>query len=198
MARRQYVAAIKAYQEGPKDSAVLWNKIGMAYQHLFAIDEARSDYQKALHLRHRYPEVLNNLGTISFMQKEYGDAEKLYRKALKAEPRSAVVYSNLGTAYFAQNKFKKGMDAYQKAFSLDPLVFADPQSGIPGSTSSQDRAHEDFCIAELFAKAGMQDQAIEYLRKAMNEGFNNRKELMQDEEFASLRTTPAFVALIAR
>jgi tetratricopeptide (TPR) repeat protein len=198
MARGQYVAAIHAYQEGPKDSAVVWNKIGMAYQHLFAIHEARGDYEKALHIQHRYPEVLNNLGTISFMEKDYGRAEKLYRKALKSEPNSAVIYSNLGTAYFAQNKSKKGVDAYRRAFSIDPLVFANPQSSIPSATSQQDRAREYYCLAELFAKAGMKDRAIEYLRKAFNEGFNNRRELMQDDEFATLRTSPDFAELMSR
>jgi hypothetical protein len=42
MARGEYAAAIAAYQQGNLKSAIVWNNIGMAYHHLFALDEARS------------------------------------------------------------------------------------------------------------------------------------------------------------
>jgi hypothetical protein len=41
MARGEYVAAIAAYQHSNLQSALVWNSIGMAYHHLFALDEAR-------------------------------------------------------------------------------------------------------------------------------------------------------------
>jgi hypothetical protein len=55
----------------------------------------------------------------------------------------------------------------------------------------------DFCLAELYAQAGMKDQAIEYLRKALDAGFNDNKRLMQDQEFASIRKTAEFAQLMA-
>ncbi len=36
-----------------------------------------------------------------------------------------------------------------------------------------------------------------YLRKAINEGFNDRKKLLEDKEFATLRDVPEFQQLIA-
>ena len=41
MARGEYAAAITAYQQSDLKSAVVWNNIGMAYHHLFALEEAR-------------------------------------------------------------------------------------------------------------------------------------------------------------
>jgi len=60
-----------------------------------------------------------------------------------------------------------------------------------------ERARLDFCLAELFAQAGMQDRAIEFLRKAINEGFNDSKRLMQDPVFANLRKTAEFAQLMS-
>jgi tetratricopeptide (TPR) repeat protein len=196
MAQRQYVAAIKAYREAPGNSAVVWNKIGIAWQHLFAIDEAKLAYNRALRIKPRYPEAINNLGTIYYAKKNYKKAEKLYRRALKLMPHSATVYNNLGAAYFAQGKFRQGAEAYRSAFAIDPAVFsADSFQGIPELGSSAQQARQNYCLAELFARAGMTDRAIEYLRKAFDEGFSDRKRLMKDRDFTSLRNTAAFAQL---
>lgn len=193
MAERQYMAAIKAYRQAPADSATVWNKMGIAWQHLFAVDQAKQDYERALRIRPNYPEAMNNLGTIYYAQKDYKQAEKLYRKALKSMPRSASVYNNLGAAYFAQGKFAKGAQAYQSAFAIDPSIFStNSVEGIAALGSRQQQARQNYCLAELFARAGDEDHAIEYLRKAMNEGFDDRKRIKDDRDFSKLRNTPAF------
>ena len=48
MAHKSYAAALDAYQRETQRSAVLLNKIGVAYHHLFALDQARKYYQMAL------------------------------------------------------------------------------------------------------------------------------------------------------
>jgi tetratricopeptide (TPR) repeat protein len=197
MARQQYLAAIDAYRQAP-ESAVTLNKLGIAYHHLFALDEARRDYEKALLIRPNYPEALNNLGAADFVQGHYKEATKLYRKAFKLMPHSAVIAANLGTAYFARGKYSSGLEAYQTAFRLDPDVFAeDPSQVIQGPSASRDRARQDYCIAELFAESGDQTRALEYLRKALDDGFRDRNQLMQDTDFARLRQTSEFAQLMA-
>ena len=51
-------------------------------------------------------------------------------------------------------------------------------------------------LAKTYANAGMNDRALDYLRKALGEGFNDRKKLMNDPELASLRETPEFLQLL--
>lgn len=197
MARQEYLAAIDAYRQAPV-TAVTLNKLGIAYHHLFALDEARKDYQKALLIRPNYPEAINNLGAADFVQGRYKDAIKLYRKAQKLMPHSAVIAANLGTAYFARGQYSSGLEAYQTAFRLDPSVFdADATQLIQGNTASHDRARQDYCLAELFAEAGDQPRALEFLRKALDDGFRDRNLLMQDTDFAKLRATPEFAQLMA-
>jgi len=197
LARQQYLAAIDAYRQAPVTAETL-NKLGIAYHHLFALDEARKDYQRALLIRPNYPEAINNLGAADFIEGRYKDAIKLYRRALKLMPHSAVIAANLGTAYFARGKYTDGLEAYQDAFRLDPNVFdSDATTLVQGPTDSRDRARQDYCLAELFAEAGDQTRAIEYLRKALNDGFHDTNRLMQDSDFAKLRTTAQFAQLMA-
>jgi len=198
MARQQYIDAIAAYREAPANNAEIWNKIGLAYHHLFAMNEARRDYQHALRLRPQFPEALNNLGAIYYAHRSYRKAEKYYLKALALDPKQPSIYSNLGTAYFADRKVDKGMQAYRTAFALDPNIFSDNSPQLVAETlPARDRANQDFCIAKLLAQSGHIPQAIDYLRKALDEGFDDRREIMQDRTLASLRTTPEFSQLMA-
>ena len=54
MARGEYAAAIVAYRQSNLKSAIVWNNIGMAYHHLFALEEARKAYEQALTINPRF------------------------------------------------------------------------------------------------------------------------------------------------
>jgi tetratricopeptide (TPR) repeat protein len=197
MARQQYLQAIDAYTQEPNKSAAVWNKMGIAYHHLFAVDQARRDYERALQLRPDYPEALNNLGAIYYAKKNYGKAIRYYGKALQFNQKSAAVYSNLGTAYFARGKVTQGIDAYRNAFALDPRIFDSSSIVLVNEAlPAHDRAQQDYCLAKLFAQSGKNQQAIEYLRKALNEGLADRKKILDDQTLASLRATPEFNRLM--
>ena len=47
MINGNYVAAIEAYRQSSLQSAATWNKIGIAYHHLFALEEARKNYRES-------------------------------------------------------------------------------------------------------------------------------------------------------
>jgi tetratricopeptide (TPR) repeat protein len=197
MARGEYAAAISAFQQSDLKSALVWNSIGMAYHHLYALDEARKAYQQALTINPRFAPAANNLAAVYYGQHEFREAEHWYKRALKHTSESAVIYCNLGTAYFGEGNYKKGIKMYQKAFSIDEHVFAPDQSQmVVGSGSREQRVAINYYIAETFASAGNQEQALFYLRKAMDEGFNDRKRLDDDKDFATLRTTPQYQKLL--
>jgi tetratricopeptide (TPR) repeat protein len=198
MAEQRYQAAIEAYKKGPRDSAALQNKLGIAYQMMFNVNEALRCYQASLKLDPGNAKVMNNLGTVFDSQKLYGAAEKMYRKSLKIEPKSAITEKNLGTALMAQHKYKKGVDAYQAALAIDPGVFENKTSPrIDNPSSTKDRGAMNFYMAKSCVRAGMNARAIDYLRLALNEGYTNPSKIIADTEFAGLRGIPAFEQLIA-
>jgi len=198
MARRRYQAAIEAYSRVPTRTAAVWNKIGMAHQQMFALAEAKKSYEASLRLNPKNPDVLNNLGTVYYAIKDYGAAEKLYRKALKLSPKSALIYKNLGTDLLAENKFKRGWESYQEALTLDPQIFERlSQFRVEEPTPTEKRGAMNYYLAKTYARAGKSDRAIDCLRRAIEEGFTDRKKIMADVEFASLHGLTAFQDLFA-
>lgn len=198
MAHKRYQAAIEAYKKAPRDSASAQNKMGIAYQMMFNLQDATRCYQASLKLDPKNANVLNNLGTVYDSLKQYRSAERIYRKALKIDPQSAIVLKNLGTNLLAQHKYKKGWEAYQAALAVNPQIFdrnAGPQVENPASV--QERGAMNYYMAKGCVRAGMNDRAIDYLRKALNEGYTNPKKIAADDEFAGLRGFPAFEQLLA-
>jgi tetratricopeptide (TPR) repeat protein len=197
MARRSYAAAIDAYQRETVRSAVLWNKIGVAYHHMFAFDQARKYYQQALAINPHYAEALNNLAAVYHSQHQFKQAERTYKVALRYAPGAAITYCNLGTAYFAEEKYKPGMEAYRKALELNPNIF-DPKQGqiVQEASSRRQLIAVNYYLAKTYATAGKMEESLTYLRRALQAGFRDRKQLMKDKEFAALRSTPEFHALM--
>jgi tetratricopeptide (TPR) repeat protein len=197
--REQYGPAIEAYRSGNLNSAVIWNKIGIAYQHLSDLKNAERAYRKALSLNPRYGEVQNNLGTLYFSQKNYKQALRYYRHALRLVPKpvTALVYENIGTTYFAKSNLSQAFESYQQAAQIDPLVFSEYEGAVvPSEASREVRALQDYCIAEIYAQMGRDELALRFLSKAMAEGFNDRNRIMNDQQFAQLRQSQPFEQLM--
>jgi len=199
MARKMYREAAEVYKEAPLESAIIWNKIGIAYHQMLQLETARRHYEKAIKLNAHYSEAINNLGTVYYARKNFRKAISYYKRALKISPESASVYSNLGTAYFARKKYKEAAEAYQTALTLDKDVFE--HHGTYGvlleERSVEERAKFHFYLAQTYAKAGMNDRALQYIRKALEEGFKEKKKLMEDPEFETLRELPEFKEILA-
>src|SRR5579863_8123818 len=194
MARKMYREAIEVYKDGPDDSAVLLNKIGIAYHQMLDLADARKYYQKAIKLNPKYAEAINNMGTVEYSRKNYRRAISLYKKALRCSPNSASIYSNLGTGYFARKDYKLATESFQKALELDPEVFEHRSSHgvLLQERSVEERAKYHYYLAKMYAKAGTNDRALLYIRKALEEGFKDKKKFQEDPEFSRMREMPEF------
>ena len=197
MMHQRYQAAIEAYLKAPQDSAIVLNKMGIAYQLLFNNVDALRCYQAAHLLEPKNASVVNNMGSLAMSARRFGEAEKLYRKAEKLDPHSPLFHKNLGTAYISDHKYTKGWEEYRAALEIDPNVFSHA-SGVRVSnpTSAEERGAMNFYMARGCMLAGAKQQAIEYLRLALNEGFTSTKKILADEEFATLHDMPAFQELM--
>lgn len=198
MAHQRYQAAIQAYEGMPQKSANLWNKLGVAYQLMFDNRNAERCYKKALKMDPKDANVLNNIGSVDMELQLYRAAERAYRKAIKLNPKSALFRKNLGTAYLAQRAYKRGWKEYQEALAIDPTVFSHPAGmRVQNPASLTDRGAMNYYMAKSCAEAGLDSQAVEYLRLALNEGFTHPKKVLSDPEFARLKSFPAFQQLMA-
>lgn len=199
MARRMYREAIETYREGIREIAVMYNKIGIAYHHLMEFDAALENYNRALSVSPDYAEAINNIGTVYYAKKNYRRAIREYERALRITPRSASIYSNLGTAHFARKKYDAAFEAWQKAFEIDPEVFEhrSSQGTLLQERSVEERARFHFYLAKTYAKAGVVDRALQYIRRALEEGFKDRDKIRNDPDFKILAGNEEFEKLLA-
>jgi tetratricopeptide (TPR) repeat protein len=198
IAHQRYQAAIEAYKKASRNSPDVWNKMGIAYQMMFNLQDATRCYQMSLKLDPKSAHVLNNLGTVFDSLKDYGAAERLYRKALKIDPKSALIHKNLGTTLLTQRKYNKGWEAYQAALALDPHIFENTSNPrVENPASAQQRGALNYYMARGCVLAGQNACAIQYLRMALNEGFTSPQKIVADNDFAILRGMPEFEQLLA-
>ena len=159
---------------------------------------ALAAFRRALDKQSDFPEAVNNLGTIFYASKSYRRAVRQYSRALRLAPNSASIYSNLGTAWFARKNYQKATEAYQKALSLDPEVFEHRSTNgvLLQERSVEERAKFHFYLAKTYAKAGMADRALLYMRKCLEEGFKDRQKFVEEPDFANLQQIPEFQELL--
>ena len=198
MARKMYREAIDTYKEAP-ETAILMNKIGIAYHQLTDLGSAEKYYNRAVKLDSKYAEAMNNLGTVYYSRQSYRRAINQYKKVLRLKPASASTLANLGSAYFARKQYELASENYQKALAIDPNVF-ESRSGVGSVVRDRtvgDRPTFFYYLAKSYAKAGMLEQALNYIRKSVEEGFKERQKFMDEPEFAGLQMDPEFQKIMA-
>jgi tetratricopeptide (TPR) repeat protein len=201
-ADKLYLDALDYYHaaltKNPNDARIL-NKIGIAELMMQRYREARKSFERSIQCDHEFADAYNNLGVVFYESKKYGPAAKQYEKAIAKDSNSASFYSNLGAAYFSKRNFERAVAAYQHALELDPEVFErTSRSGVQAQLPSpEDRARYDYTVAKLYAKMGLSNQSLEYLRKAMEDGYKDLKNVYRDVEFTELRKNPRFTELMA-
>ena len=200
--QKLYLDAIDYYRAGltkEPNSARLLNKIGIAELMMQRYREAKKTFEQAIKSDRKFADAYNNLGVVYYEERKYGPAVKEYRRAIAVDATSASFYSNLGAALFSKRQFESAVEAYQKAMEIDPDVFErTSRGGVQAQLPSpEDRARYDYTVAKLYAKMGLPDRSLEYLRKAMEEGYKDLKNVYKDTEFAELRKDKRFTELMA-
>jgi tetratricopeptide (TPR) repeat protein len=200
--QKAFREAIEYYRAAMKkaDSAVLHNKIGIAWLQQVQLKEAQKEFDRAIKMDHNYAEAINNLGVVFYIRKKYPKAIKDYEGALAISPNTASFHSNLGMAYFERKQFEKASAELARALELDPHIFE--HQGFGGVSarmaSPEDRARYAYTLARIYASRGLYDRSLDYLKKAVEEGYNKIQDVYKDEVFAGLRKDPRFATVMAK
>jgi tetratricopeptide (TPR) repeat protein len=202
-ADKDYLDGVDYYQAAlAKDphNAVLINKIGISELEMHRYREAKKSFEQSVRIDKNYANAYANLGVVYYQQTSYSKSIRYYDKAISLDKEEAVFYNNRAASFFAKKEFEKASVDYAKALDLDPDIFE--RTGRGGGVqarlpSPEDRAHYDYVLAKLYAKNGMVDRSLHYLRKAMEDGYKNIKNVYTDSEFSELRKDPRFAELMA-
>ncbi len=200
-ARKFYADAVDYYRAAlPRaiDADAIYNKIGIAELLMLHLGDAKKSFEHAIKVNRSNAEAYNNLGVVFYEEHNYRRAIKFYGKAIQLDPGSASFHSNLGSAYFSRKEFEKANQQYAIALTLDPEVFERNSGvGISMHTTAEDRARFSYVIAKMYAKSGEPEKCLQYLRKALEEGFAVAQNFARDREFDRLRGDSRFVALLS-
>jgi tetratricopeptide (TPR) repeat protein len=199
---KNFLDAVDYYEAAMKKSpnnAALFNKMGICQLMLQRYKEAKKSFERSIKADRNHADAYNNLGVIYYQAKNYNKAIKQYDKAIVLKDDAASYYSNRGAASFGKKQFSKAALDYSKAMEIDPDIFERvSRSGVMAQLASpEDRAHYDYVLAKLYAKMGVPDRSLHYLKKAMEEGYKDIKDVYKDNEFTELRKDPRFAELMA-
>ncbi len=204
MIRKSYDNAADFYyraleQQGFKN-ARLWNKLGIARedqcQQKGCFVAARKAYISAIHLDKQYAAAWNNLGTTYYLDRKIKKSIKYYARAIRLKPGIATYHLNLGTAEYTIKKYPVAFNEFRRALTLDPNIFLDRATVgnvVEPVTAS---AQYYFYLAKVFASLGRAQQAVLYLRHAMEDGFRNKRKIRNDPDLKKISHDPAFVQLL--
>ncbi len=194
-----YSRAIKTYPASPQNNAKvagLRNKMGICYQQQLEFRKAHKAFEGAIRLDRNLAPAWNNLGTCYYLEHQPKKAIKYYRHAIKLDPDAASFHMNLGTAYFERKKYKPAIKEYRTAIQLDPEILTrTSRQGIAVETRYAD-ARFYFYMAKIYASFGNPEEAVNYLRRAMEEGFTKRKQILEDPDILKISKDPAFITLM--
>jgi tetratricopeptide (TPR) repeat protein len=199
---KSFLDAIDYYQAALKDdpaNASVFNKIGICQLLMQRYKEAKKSFERAIKVDRNHADAYNNLGVTYYTNHNYSGAIRQYLKAIALKKDAASYYSNLGTAYFNKKEFDKAIQSYTKAVELDPDIFGrSSHAGVQAKLASpEDQAHYDYVLAKLYARTGVPDLSLHYLKKAKEEGYRDIKDVYKDNEFSTLRKDPRFAELMA-
>jgi tetratricopeptide (TPR) repeat protein len=130
------------------------------------------------------------------MEKKYGKSVKYYLRALKLDSASASYHLNLGTSFLHMKKYQESVEEYRTALNLDPDIF---QQRSPFGTTIEARGADPeyyFYLGKVFASLGRVDDAVRSLRRALEDGFKDRKRILEDPDFMKISQNPAYVELM--
>jgi adenylate cyclase len=144
----------------------------------------------------------------------YDEAITILREILRKEPADPLALSTLRTSYHLTGRYEEALDIWRHCFELngDRLALAAPDSGYAESgykwalqrvAESQIRQRKNrfispWPIATLYTRAGMPEEALTWLKKALEAHDPNMPYLNCDPIFDYMRDNPRFRELIRK
>ena len=214
----QAVEAFQRETELRPDDASAFQALGTAYHAGGRLTEALANYERAIAIA---PSAFaySNIGMIQYSKKRYQDAVSAYEKSARLVPSEAVTYRNLGDALMRAGARPRAIRAYQRAIDLAAeqlavnqrdgrLISLQALCAVKMGETRRALARTADALAVspadsevlyqagvVYALAGDRVRAGALLRDAVGRGFSATL-LADDEDLASLRASPEFIALL--
>ena len=163
---------------------VAQQNLAYAYDQLGRADEAIIAYKRAIDLDPRNAFVFNNLGVLYTKKGQNDEAIQVLEQGLKIDPTNATLQKNL-------ENVKKNRDILQERETR----IADAKKQAAARPKDPQAA---FAAARICAFYGQNDQALEWLGKALELGYYDPEGAKADVAFAELKKDPRFLRIFEK
>jgi Tfp pilus assembly protein PilF len=202
-------------QAGPEE-AVQRNNLGASLLEQGKADEAIAEFRKAVALDPKYTAAQLNLAYAYDSQGRIDEAMAQYQTVIELEPENLFAHNNLGVLYDKQGRYEEAIVEFERVLQIDPSNATALQNleNAKGSNGIVQEREERFAqarkeveanpndgrasyeLARLHASFGEKDQALEWLAKALELGFDDLKFLKDDPALVGLKDDPRFTGLL--
>jgi superkiller protein 3 len=203
-------------QDKAADAAAQQNARGTALLKEGKFEEAAAELQKAAEAAPKSAIIQSNLGYALDRQGRIDEAVAAYRKALELDPENAIVRNNLANLYSKQGLYDDAARELEDLVQRDPgnaTAKANLESALKNKTVSQDKQNQvstavqaadskptdpqaAYNAARVYARLGDADQALVWLNKALDLGYDQFDYLSLDPSLVSLKKDPRFLKLL--
>ncbi len=101
---------------------------------------------------------------------QYDQAIDDYDKAIELKPRYEKAYFNRGNAYYAKRQYDQAIDDYKEAIELNPM-----------------NSYPYYNMACLYSVRNASEEACKWLRKSLENGFDNWERIRKDKDLDNIR-----------
>ena len=198
------------------DAAAQQNARGAALLKEGKFDEAAAELQKAAEAAPKSAVIQSNLGYAYDKQGRTDEAVAAYRKALELEPANALVRNNLANLYSKQGLYDDAIRELEDLVQRDPAnstAKANLESVLKNKTITKERTDQTatavqgaeakpqdpqaaYNAARVYARLGDTEQALTWLTKALDLGYDKIDYLSLDPSLVNLKKDPRFLKLL--
>jgi tetratricopeptide (TPR) repeat protein len=210
--------AVAGAQGGPPPGAVQRNLRGVELVKQGKLPEAIEQFRQAVETDPGYVTALMNLGHAYDLHGDTDEAIARYRTVLDREPDNALAHNNLAVLYDRKGLHEEAIRELQHVLERDPTNAAATKN-LEATTRNQtiarereqqiDRAmkefeahpddpHAAYRVARIQALHGQTDEALTWVIKALDLGFDDFEYLAVDPVLAPVRKDPRFAPLLKR
>jgi tetratricopeptide (TPR) repeat protein len=182
MAQSKITEAIQHYFEAIRINPYFADAhyyLGNALAALNRKEEAIVHYNKALDINPEFVEAIVNIGVTFEEQGNIAEAIEHYDKALAIKPMTPLALENLARINKNRKEYQSAIHFYKEILKVmpgNPVVY--------------------YNLACVYALQNKTEEALGWLKKAVNNGFNNWNLLKTDHELENIRDTSDYKALI--
>jgi len=176
------VAELQKAADAAPTSAVIQSNLAYAYDRQGKTEEAVAAYRKALELDPKNTIVRNNLANLYSKQGQYEDAAREYEDLVQRDPGNTTAKANLDAMVKNKTVLQERKDQ--------------TSSAVQGADSKPKDPQAAYNAARVYARLGDADQALTWLNKALDLGYDQFDYLSLDPSLVNLKKDPRFLKLL--